>query len=86
MAVGAGHRRVPCCVEKDWQGQADQEVVRPDHPGVCHAAGPDAFAPGARQEGLVDEEGVHPVPGRMERGGHVLRAACRGPPETADHR
>ena len=58
-------------------------MVRPDHLGVCHAAGPDAFPQGPRQEGLVDQEGVHPVPGRVERWGHVLRAACRGPPETA---
>ena len=34
-------------------------------------------------EGLVDQEGVHPVPGGVERGGHVLRASCRGPSETA---
>ena len=64
------------------QGQADREVVRPDHLGVCHAVGPDAFPQGPRQEGLIDQEGVHPVPGRVERGGHVLRAARRGPPET----
>ena len=84
VSVGGGHRRVPCRVEEAWQGQADREVVRPDHLGVCHAAGPDAFPQGSRQEGLVDQEGVHPVPGRVERGGHVLHAACCAPPETAD--
>ena len=83
MAVGLGHRRVPCRVEEAWQGQANRVVVRPDHLGMCHAAGPDAFPQGPRQKGLVDQEGVHPVPGRAERGGHVLRAACRGRPETA---
>ena len=83
VAVGGGHRRAPCCAEEARQGQADREVVRADHLGVCHAVSPDAFPQGPRQEGLVDQEGVHPVPGRVERGGHVLLAACRGPPETA---
>ena len=83
MAVGAGHRRAPRCAEEARQGQVDREVVRADHLGVCHAASPDAFPQGPRQEGLVDQEGVHPVPGRVERGGQVLLAACRGPPETA---
>ena len=83
VAVGGGHPRVPCRVEEAWQGQADREVVRPDHLGVCHAACPDAFPQGPPQEGLVDQEGVHPVPGRVERGCHVLRAACRGPLKTA---
>ena len=59
-------------------------MVRTDHLGVCHAASPDAFPQGPRQEGFVDQEGVHPVPGRVERGGHVLLAACRGSPEAAD--
>ena len=81
--VGGGHRRVPWCAEEAWEGQADREVVRPDHLRLCHAAGPDPFPQGPRQEGLVDQEGDHPVPGRLERGGHVLRAACRGPPEAA---
>ena len=58
-------------------------MVRADHLGVCHAASPEAFPQGPRQEGLVDREGVHAVPGRVERGGHVLLAACPGPPETA---
>ena len=83
VAVGGGHRRAPCCSEKARQGQADREVVRADHLGECHAASPDAFPQGPRQEGLVDQEGVHPVPGRVERGGHLLLAARRGPPETA---
>ena len=83
VAVGNGHRRAPRCAEESRQGQADREVVRADHLGVCHAASPDAFPQGPRQEGLVDQEGVHPVPGRVERGGHVLLAACRGPPEKA---
>ena len=55
MAVGGGHRRVPCRVEEAWQGQADREVARPDHLGVCHAAGPDALPQGPRQEGVVDQ-------------------------------
>ena len=76
-------RRAPRCAEMARQGQADREVVRADHLGLCHAASPDAFPQGPRQEGLVDQEGVHPVPGRVERGIHVLFAACRGPPETA---
>ena len=83
MAVGGGHHRVSCRIEEAWQGQADREVVRPDYLGVCHAAGPDALPQGPRQEGLVDQEGVHPVPGRVERGGHVLHAACHGPSEAA---
>ena len=83
VAVGGGHRRAPRCAEEARQGQADREVVRADHLRVCHAASPDAFPQGPRQEGLVDQEGVHSVPGRVERGGHVLLAACRGPPETA---
>ena len=83
VAVGGGHRRAPRGVEEARQGQADRELVRADHLRVCHAASPDAFPQGPRQEGLVDQEGVHPVPGRVERGGHVLLAACRGPPETA---
>ena len=64
VAVGVGHRRAPRCVEEARQGQADREVVRTDHLGVCHPAGPDAFPQGRRQEGFVDQEGVHPVPGR----------------------
>ena len=83
VAVGSGHRRAPRCAEETRQGQADREVVRADHLGVCDAASPDAFPQGPRQEGLVDQEGVHSVPGRVERGGHVLLAACRGPSETA---
>ena len=83
VAVGGGHCRVPCRVEETRQGQADREVVRPDHLGLCHAAGQDTFPQGPRQEGFVDQEGGHSVPGRVERGGHVLRAACCGPPETA---
>ena len=83
MAVGGGHRRAPRCAEETRQAQADREVVRADHLGACHAASPGAFPQGPRQEGLVDQEGVHPVPGRVERGGHVLLAACRGPSETA---
>ena len=83
VAVGGGHRCAPCCAEEARQGQADREVVRADHLGVFHAASPDTFPQGPRQEGLVDQEGVHPVPGRVERGGHVLLAACRGPPENA---
>ena len=83
LAVGGGHRRAPRCVEAARQGQADREVVRADHLGVCHAASPDAFPQGPRQKGFVDQEGVHPVLGRVERGGHVLLAVCRGPPETA---
>ena len=82
VSVGGGHRRVPCRVEEARQGQADREVVRPDHLGVRHAAGPDALPQRPRQEGLVDQEGVHPVLGRVERGSHVLQTACRGPPET----
>ena len=74
---------MPCRVEEARQEQADREVVRPDHLGVRHAAGPDALPRGPRQEGLLDQEGVHPVPGRVERWGDVLHAACRGPPETA---
>ena len=82
VAVEGGHRRVPCRVEEAWRGQADREGVLPDHLGVCHAAGPDALPQGPRQEGLVDQEGVHPVPGRVERGGHLLHAACCGSPEN----
>ena len=83
VAVVGGHRRAPRCVEEARQGQADREVVRADHLGVCHATSPDAFPQGPRQEGLVDQEGVHPVPGRVDCGGYVLLAACRGLPETA---
>ena len=83
VAVGAGHRRAPRCAEETRQGQADREVVRADHLGVCHAASPDAFPQGPRQEGLVDQEGVHPVLERVVRGGHVLLAACRGSSEAA---
>ena len=83
VAVGGGHRRAFRCVEEARKGQADREVVRADHLGMCHAASPDAFPQGPGQEGFVDQEGVHPVPGRVERGGHVLLAACCGPPETA---
>ena len=83
VAVGGGHRRAPRRGEEARQGQADREVVRTDHLGMCHAASPDAFPQRPRQEGFVDQEGVHPVPGLVERGGHVLLAACRGPPETA---
>ena len=82
VAVGGGHCRPPRCAEEARQGQADREVVRADHLGVRHAASPDGFPQGPRQEGLVDQEGVHPVPGRVERGDHVLLAACCGPPET----
>ena len=83
VALGGGHRRVPCCVEEARQGQADPEVVRSDHLGVRHAASPHALPQGLLQEGLVYQEGVHPVLGRMERGGHVLHSARRCPPETA---
>ena len=68
VAVGGGHCRAPRCAEETRQGQADREVVRADHLGVCHAASPDAFPQGPRQEGLVDQEDVHPVLGRVERG------------------
>ena len=83
VAVGGGHRRVLCRVEEARQGQANREVVRPDHLGLCHAGGPDALPQGPRREGFVDQEGVHPVPGWVERGGHVLRTVCLGPPESA---
>ena len=83
VAVGGGHRHMPRRGEEARQGQADREVVRPDHHGVRGAAGPDARPQGPRQEGLVDQKGVHPVLRRVERGGHVLHAACRGPLEDA---
>ena len=83
VAVGGGYRRLPRGVEEARQDQTDREVVRPDHLRVRHASGPDTFPQGPRQEGLVDQEGVHPVPGRVERGGHVLCPTCRGPPEAA---
>ena len=67
VAVGGGHRRLPRLVEEARYDQADGEVVRPDHLGVCHAAGPDALPQGPWQEGLVDQEGVHPVSRRLER-------------------
>ena len=83
VAVGGGHRRVPRCAEEARQGQADREVVRADHLGVCHAAMPRRSPAGTRQEGLVDQESVHPVLGRVERGGHVLLSARRGSSEAA---
>ena len=58
VAVGGGHRRAPRCVEEARQGEADREVVRADHLGVCHAASPDALPQGPRQEELVDQEGT----------------------------
>ena len=83
VAVGGGHRRAPCRGEEARQGQADRVVVRTEHPGLYHAASPNALPQGPPQEGLVDQQGVHPVPERVERGGHVLLAARRGPPENA---
>ena len=68
MALGGGHGCAPCRIEEACQGQADHGVVPSDHLGVCHAAGPDASPQGPWQEGLADQEGVHPVPGRVERG------------------
>ena len=76
MAVGGGNRRLPRCVEEAWYGQADWEVVGPNHLGVCHAAGPGTLPLGPLQEGLVDQEGVHPVSGRVECGGHVFHPAA----------
>ena len=83
MAVGGGHCCVPRDAEEARQSKADREVIPPDYLGVRHAAGLDAILQGPRPEGLVDQEGVHPVPGRVERGGHVIDAACCGPPEAA---
>ena len=82
VAVGGGHRHVPCGMEEAQQGWADREVVRSDHLGLRHAASPDALPQGPWQEGLVYQDGVPPVSGRMERAGHVLQAARRGPLET----
>ena len=62
MAVGGGHRHLPCRIEEAWQGQADREGVQPDHLGVTRAAGSDAFPQGPQQEGFVDQEDVHSVP------------------------
>ena len=67
VASRGGHRSVPCHVEEARHGQAYREVVGPDHLGVRHAAGLDALPQGPRQEDLVDQEGVHPVPGQVER-------------------
>ena len=72
-----------CRVEEARQGQAAREVGLAVHSGLCHAAGPDALLQGPRQEGLVDQEGVQPMPRRVERRGHVLSAACCGPSEAA---
>ena len=36
VAVGGGHRRLPCRVEEARRGETDREVVRPDHLGVRH--------------------------------------------------
>ena len=35
------------------------------------------------QKGLADQEGAYPVPGRVERRGHVVGSAFRGPLEAA---
>ena len=55
-------------------------MVRPDQLGVCHA-----FQKGPWQEGLIDQERVHPVSERGKPGGHVFCRACRGPSEAAGH-
>ena len=79
VAAAGGHCHVPGNVKEDWQGQADQDLVRPDQLGVRHAAGSDTLSQGPWQGGLGDQEGVHPVPAPLECGGHVLHAACRRP-------
>ena len=78
VAVGSGYRPVPRRVKEAPQIQGHREVVRPNHLGVRRAAGPDALPQGPWQEKLVDQGGVQPVPGRVERGGHVLLAVCCG--------
>ena len=83
VPVRRGHRRMPGRVEEARQGKADPEVVWADLLGVRRATGRDAPPQGPRQKGLIDKQGVHPVPGRVERGGHVLHAACRGLLEAA---
>ena len=83
VAGGVAHRRVSSGVEEARQSQADRGLVRPEHLGSCHAVGLDALPQGSWQEELVDQEDVHPVPGRVERWGHVLYSACRCALEAA---
>ena len=83
FAVGGGYCRVPRCVKEARQDQADWEVVGPYNTWLPHALSLDEFPQGPRHEGLIDQGGVHPVPGRVECGGHVIRPYRRGPPEAA---
>ena len=56
VAVGGGHRTVRRRVEKAWQGQADQEVVRSHHLGLRHATSPGTLLQGPWQEGVIDQD------------------------------